>query len=77
VGFLYRLTYVDGEDAGDAELPDRSVSVGDEIRLDNNELVRVTKVVPVAVEAREPLRIAHELLATIGMEAFASALAEN
>jgi hypothetical protein len=47
VGFLYRLTYTDGEDAGEAELPASSIRIGDEIRIDSNALVRVTKVVPV------------------------------
>ncbi len=46
MGSRYRLTYVNGDDAGDAELPDSVVvRIGDEVHTDNNEVVRVTKVV--------------------------------
>jgi hypothetical protein len=32
VGFLYRLTYANGADAGEAEFPDSAIRAGDEIR---------------------------------------------
>jgi hypothetical protein len=45
VGFLYRLTYPDGSDAGTAEYA-YGVNPGDEIRIEGNRRMRVLSVIP-------------------------------
>jgi hypothetical protein len=43
----YALRFADGDDAGEIEYPDGSISPGDEIPIEGNRLVRVTAVLPV------------------------------
>ena len=50
-GFKYALRWADGDDAGEAEYPDGSVQVGEQIRIDGNRLVRVRAVIPVELAA--------------------------
>jgi hypothetical protein len=47
MGYLYRLTYTDGDDAGEVEYPDGGVQAGDEIRIEGNRRMRVRSVIPV------------------------------
>ena len=51
MGFKYQLLWADGDDAGDAEYPDGSIQVGEQIRINGNQLVRVRAVIPVELAA--------------------------
>jgi hypothetical protein len=51
MGFKYALRWADGGDAGEAEYPDGSIQVGEQIRINGNQLVRVRAVIPVELAA--------------------------
>jgi hypothetical protein len=51
VGFRYALRWADGDDAGEAEYPDGVIQVGEQIRINGNQLVRVRAVIPVELAA--------------------------
>jgi hypothetical protein len=51
VGFRYALRWADGDDAGEAEYPDGVIQVGEQIRINGNQLVRVRAVIPAELAA--------------------------
>jgi hypothetical protein len=47
MGFRYQLRLADGSNMGEAQFPDSAIRAGEQIRVDNNQLVRVLAVIDV------------------------------